>query len=109
MTFKHSPPTRRAWAEVARLQRYIEALKLAHRKEIDGLLTGIAADKRQIAEQRIEVAEAERRANEAERRLAGKPQPPEPAWTVDDVISWPPWLRGAANDQPRKNKYAKHY
>ena len=40
------------------MKRYIEALKLAHRKEIDGLLTQARDQARQIAELRIEAGQA---------------------------------------------------
>ncbi len=39
--------------ECARLKRYIEALKKAHRKELDGLLAQLRRQARQIAELRM--------------------------------------------------------
>jgi len=96
MKFTRSPATEGAGAEVAYLRGYIKALHEQHRKKIDALLAQLRESGHQIADLRIEAAEAERRANEAERRLAGKPQPPEPAWTVEDVLPIPSWLKGAS-------------
>ena len=58
MNIARPADTPRAQEECARLKRYIEALKQAHQKEIDGLLAQARRQARQIAELRMEAGQA---------------------------------------------------
>ena len=58
MNFTDAPDTPRGREEVARLKRYIKALKEAHQKEINGLLAQARQQARQIAELRMEAGHA---------------------------------------------------
>ena len=58
MNFTDALDTPRGREEVARLKRYIKALKEAHQKEINGLLAQARQQARQIAELRMEAGHA---------------------------------------------------
>jgi hypothetical protein len=78
-------PTPRALDECARLKRYIKALKLAHKKEIDGLLAQTRQQARQIAGLRMEAGHAVSGAGQGAKRAAARS-----GLKVEDIVPLKP-------------------